>query len=202
MSYPPQPDQPHGGGQQQPGGYPNYPGGYSPPPGVDPNYGPQSGPQQGYGTGPQPGYGQQPYPGGQPQYPAPVQGYQQGYHQQGYQQGYGQPGGQYNPSADERQMALITHLGGLLTTWVLPLIMYFVKKDESPYIRHQAAQAFNFQMTMFIGQLVSYLLMIVIIGFITIFAVIAVAVIFAIIAAVASNKGEWYKYPMAIPMLK
>ncbi|MFD0773662.1 DUF4870 domain-containing protein [Streptomonospora algeriensis] len=174
MSYPPQPDQPYGG---QPDGSPNHPGGYSPPPGANPPYGPQSGPQPGYGQG---------YPG----QPMP-----------GYPQGYGQGDGQYMPSSDDRTMALLAHIGGIFTSWVLPLILYLVKKDESPYVRHQAAQAFNFQMTMFIGQLVSYLLMVLIIGFITIFAVVACAIIFAVIAAVASNKGEWYKYPIAIPML-
>lgn len=193
MSYPPQPDQPYGG-------QPDYPGGYNPPPGVDPNYGPQSGPQPGYG--PQSGYGQG-YPG------QPQPGYGQGYPGQpqpgqpvpAYPQGYGQGGGQYMPSSDDRTLALVAHLGGIFTSWILPLVIYLVKKDESPYVRHQAAQAFNFQMTMFIGQIVSYILMFLIIGFLTIFAVIACAIIFAIIAAVASNKGEWYKYPMSIPMM-
>ncbi|GAB3459565.1 hypothetical protein GCM10027570_43800 [Streptomonospora sediminis] len=197
MSYPPQPNQPNGGQ----GDYQNYPGGYGPPPGVDPNYGPQSGPQPGYGpgypgqqSGPQPGYGQHPGYGQQPGYP-PVPA-------AGYQQPYGQPGGEYPPNSEERTMALIAHLGGLFTTWLLPLILYLVKKDESPFVRNQAAQAFNFQMTMFIGQVVSWVLMFVIIGIFTWLAVIVVAIIFSIMAAVAANKGEWYKYPMTIPMLK
>ncbi|GAA4888207.1 DUF4870 domain-containing protein [Streptomonospora salina] len=173
MSYPPQPDEPYGG-------QPDHPGGYGPPPGVDPQYGPQSGPQPGYGQG---------YPG-QPHYPAQMPGYQQ-------------PGGHYPPSSDDRTLALVAHLGGIFTSWILPLILYLVKKDESPYVRHQAAQAFNFQMTMFIAQLVSYILMILIVGFLTIVAVFACAIAFGVIAAVASNKGEWYTYPkmLAIPML-
>ncbi|QBI53307.1 DUF4870 domain-containing protein [Streptomonospora litoralis] len=201
MSYPPQPEQP---GYGQNGGYPDHPGGYGPPPGGDPNYGPPSGPQPGYGpqAGPQPGYASQsgPQPGygqgyQQPQYPAPMYG---------YQQPYGHPGGQYAPSADDRTMALVAHLGGLLTGFLLPLILFLVKKEESPFVRDQAAQAFNFQITMLIGYVISWVLMFVIIGLLTILVVFACAVIFAIIAAVAANKGEWYRYPkaLAIPMLQ
>ncbi|MBV2363064.1 DUF4870 domain-containing protein [Streptomonospora nanhaiensis] len=180
MSYPPQPNPPYDG---QGGGHQNYPGGYGPPPGVDPNYGYQSGPQQGYGAGHQQGYGP------------------------GAQGGYGRhlpaPMGQYGPvSSEDRTMALVAHLGGVFTGFLLPLVLYFVKKDESAFVRHHSAQAFNFQMTMFIGVVVSCVLMFVIIGFVTIFIIPILVIVFGIIAAMKANQGEWYKYPMTIPMLK
>ncbi|MBB4930307.1 hypothetical protein F4561_001127 [Lipingzhangella halophila] len=203
---------PHGGQGGQ-----GYPGGYGPPPGGDPGYGAPSGPQPGQ---PYPGQGgqmpqgapppppqqpypqqqqpQQPYPQQQPQPPAPYQG-------QYYPQG-NYPQGQYGgaPSSDDRTMGLIIHLGGFLLGFLLPLIMYLMKKDESPWVRHHAAQAFNFQVTMWIGHIVVIILgaLTLGIGFILWPIVWIVDLIFAILAAMAANKGEWYKYSVAIPMLK
>jgi uncharacterized protein len=41
----------------------------------------------------------------------------------------------------------------------------------------------------------------VLIGFLTYFAVWVYSIVFAIIAAIAANKGEGYKYPLAIPFI-
>lgn len=217
MGYPNPPNSPYGGyGDQN-----QYPGGYAPPPGGEPGYG--SGPQPSQGgwpapppSGPQQPYPQQGYPGQyqqQPgqyqQHPGQYQQYPGQYQQQPgqypvqYQQHPGQyqqqPGGM--PSSDERTMALLSHLGGLLFSLLIPLVLYLVKKDESQYIKHQAAQAFNFSATVLIGYIVSGVLSIVLIGLVLFPIVGIVHLVFAILAAVAANKGEWYKYPIAIPML-
>ncbi|MDA8372188.1 MAG: DUF4870 domain-containing protein [Nocardiopsaceae bacterium] len=180
MSYP----QPPYGGPNDPN---QYPGGYSPLPGGDPGYGPPSGQQPAQGWPAAPSGPQQPYPG---QYQQPYPGQQ-----------YQQPGGP--ASSDDRTMAMLAHLGGILFGFLAPLIIYFVKKDESPFVRDQAARAFNFQITMTIGHIVSWVLMFVFIGFLTWFAVIILALVYSIMGAVAANKGEWFRYPgwLAIPML-
>ncbi|RNL86154.1 DUF4870 domain-containing protein [Halostreptopolyspora alba] len=194
--YPP----PHGGQDGQ-----NYPGGYSPPPGGDPGYGAPSGPQPGPYPGGQPGQMPQgpPQPDPQQQYqPYPQQQpvpYQGQYHQQYYQQGYGAP-----VSSDDRTMGLIIHLGGFLLGFLLPLIMYLMKKDESPWIRHHSAQAFNFQVTLLIPYFIVMILTVVTfgIGGLLFPLVWVAALVFGILAAIAANKGEWYTYPVSIPMLK
>ncbi|ASU86339.1 DUF4870 domain-containing protein [Nocardiopsis gilva YIM 90087] len=157
----------------------NHPGGYSPPPGGDPGYGPPQG---------APGMGQQPYPQQYPQQPYGGQ-YQQPYPQQ--------PGGPAN--SDDRTMALLAHLGGLFLGFLVPLVLYLVKKDESPFVRHHAAQALNFQILVFIGYFVSGLLMMVFIGFLTFVAVWIASIIMGIKAAMAANNGESYSYPVSIP---
>ncbi|WP_046470981.1 DUF4870 domain-containing protein [Allosalinactinospora lopnorensis] len=170
-------------------GQSHYPGGYGPPPGGNPGYGSPSGPYPGYG-GQYPGQ----YPGQGGQMPQPP--YQGQYYQQPYTQGPGGP-----VSSDDRTMGLIIHLGGFLLGFLLPLVLYLVKKDESPWVRYHAAQAFNFQMTMLIGIIVSSILMVVIIGILLLPVVLIADLVFAILAAVAANRGEWYRYPVAIPML-
>ncbi len=190
----------------------NYPGGYGPPPGGGPGYGAPSGPQQpGYpnqgapmpqnAPPPQPAPQQQPYPQQQYNQPYPVQPYPQQQYNQPYPQGNYSPYGG-GPSSDDRTMGLIIHLGGILLGFLLPLVLYLMKKDESAWTRHHAAQAFNFQVTMWIGYVVSCVLIFVIIGLVLIPIIAITALVFSILAAVAANKGEWYRYPIAIPMLK
>lgn len=205
MSYPNNPPEgPYGQGQQpgqDSGGYPS---------------------QHGHPTGGQPGYqqGGYPPPPGQPEgYPGQSGGYpgQPGYEQTGgyqahYQQGgYGQPPhGAYGPSSattgqpspEERQMAMFSHVGGGILGWIVPLIFFLIKKDESPFVRNQAAQALNFQLLIMIGYLVSSVLMIVIIGFLTWFVFWVAAIVFGIIGGVAANRGEWYRYPFNVSWVK
>ncbi|MFG2078424.1 DUF4870 domain-containing protein [Nonomuraea maritima] len=105
------------------------------------------------------------------------------------------------PGTDDTTMAMLCHLLGLVLSWVGPLIIYLTKKDESPYVRDQAAEALNFQITMFIGYIVSGFLVIAFIGLLLLPAVWIVSLIFHIMAAMAANRGERYRYPISIRMV-
>ncbi|RCV50571.1 DUF4870 domain-containing protein [Marinitenerispora sediminis] len=197
----PYPQPPYDGGQGQHG----QPGGYGPPTGGGPAYGGQPGYGQQPQTGGQPGYGQQPVPYGQPGYQQ--QGYDQaGYDQHGYQQqGYdphGEPGLRPRPGSDDQMWGVLTHVGGIVLGLLGPLIVFLMKKDESPWVRAQAVEALNFQITAAIGLVVSGILMVVIIGFLTFIAVYAMVIIFGIMGTMAANRGELYRYPMSIRMVK
>ncbi|GAA0960298.1 DUF4870 domain-containing protein [Frigoribacterium faeni] len=134
--------------------------------------------QQGYGQPGhgQPGYGQQPY-GGQQQVP-PMR------------------------PEDEKLWATLIHLGGILFWFVPSLVGYLVLKDRGPFIREHTRVALNFQITMAIVLVASGLLSVIVIGAITGFAAGVVVVIFSIIAAVAANRGEYYKYPLSFEFIK
>lgn len=187
---------------------PQHPGyGYGQPPTPPPGY-PPSGQQQGPGypppSGPQgPAYGQQGPPPGYQQGPPP--GYQQ---QPPY--GYSAPQprpphtpGVYGPrpGSDDTTMAMLSHLLGLLVSWIGPLVIYLIKRDESPYVRDQSAEALNFQITMFIAYMVCFVLAFVLIGFFLLPVVWLISLIFHIQAAIAANKGENYRYPMSIRLV-
>ncbi|MGW9347905.1 DUF4870 domain-containing protein [Nocardiopsis flavescens] len=217
--YPAPGQQGHSGGYPAPG-HQDPSGGY-PPPGYQDQSGGYPAPgQQGHSGGyPPPGYqdpsGGYPPPGAPGGYPPPG-GYQDqtgGYQAAGYQQGgYGpQPGG-YGPqpgsatgappSGDERQMALFAHLGGGILGFLVPLIIYLIKRDESPFIRDQSAQALNFQLLILIGYVVSSILSIIVIGGILGFVCWVASVVFGILGGVAANKGEWYRYPFNVSWVK
>ncbi|WP_283134807.1 DUF4870 domain-containing protein [Rhizohabitans arisaemae] len=212
-------------GQQQDPGYGQSPYGQQ-----DPGYGqsPYGQHDPGYGQAPppyDPGYPQQQYDQGYPpQAPAYEQPYQSGPYQQpppyaepGFAKGYppagryGAPASSYGhvpgaygprPGSDDTTMAMVSHLLGLFTSFVGPLVMYIVKKDESPYVRDQAAEALNFQITVAIAAIVSSILMLILIGFLLIFVVSIGALVLSIMAALAANRGENYRYPFNIRMIK
>ena len=105
-------------------------------------------------------------------------------------------------SKDARMWAMLCHLLGLFTCFVAPLIIWLIKKEEDAFIDDQGKEALNFQITVAIAYIVSGLLTFICIG---IFLAIAVGIcdlIFCILAAVKSNSGEAYRYPVAIRFIK
>ena len=163
-------------------------------------------PPPGQGTPPpDQGYRQ---PGqGHPASPYDASGYGQygGYDQYGQygrpvNHGYQAPPGTYGPrpGSDDTTMAMLAHLLGLLTSFVGPLVLYLTKKDESPYVRDQAAEALNFQLTVLIAYFVCMILAFVLIGFLLMFLLWIGSIIVAVIAAVAADRGENHRYPMTI----
>jgi len=108
---------------------------------------------------------------------------------------------------DEKLWATLIHLSGLVFGIVgLPflgaLIGYLVLRERGPFVRWHTAQALNFQLTVLIGYVIGGVLAIVFIGFFVLIAVGILSIVFAIIAAVAANRGEYYKYPLTIPFVQ
>jgi uncharacterized protein len=183
-------------------------------------YGQQDGQQdgqQGYGQQGQPGYGQGQPGYGQPGYaPPPGQAYQQPGQPYGQQPGYPgyqapmqglavQPG--YGPpqQSDDRTWAMAAYLSPIVVHFIGPLIIFFVKKDESPFVRHHAAQSLNMIITSTIYGIgliiagavagavthgVGFLL------FLLVWLAFSVTMlVYLIIATVAANRGELYQVP-------
>ena len=106
-----------------------------------------------------------------------------------------------NP-ADERMWATLVHVGGIFFGFLPSLIAFLVLKDRGPFARAHTATALNFQLTMLIAELVGYLLIFLLIGFLVVPAVYILRVVLSIIAGVKANRGEWYTYPLAIPFVR
>jgi hypothetical protein len=106
------------------------------------------------------------------------------------------------PTADDRTMGMLAHLLGIFTGFVGPLIIWMVKREQSPFVDDQGREALNFQLTMLIGWLIAGASTAVCIGFLLMPAVLVVAIIFGVIGAMAANKGEAYRYPINIRFIK
>lgn len=98
-------------------------------------------------------------------------------------------------------MALLVHLSAIFTGFVGPLIIWLIKKDESPFVDRHGKTALNFQFTLLIGYIVSMILLLVVIGLLTFLVCLVLGIVFPIMGAVAANKGEEYTYPVAIKFL-
>jgi uncharacterized Tic20 family protein len=116
------------------------------------------------------------------------------------------PGGEV--SADQRQMALFSHLSSLsgliipLGNILGPLILWLVKKDTMPFVDDQGKEAVNFQITIAIAGIVAGLLVFVLIGFLLV-PVIGIAwLVLSVLAGIKANEGQYYRYPFAIRLLK
>jgi uncharacterized Tic20 family protein len=105
-------------------------------------------------------------------------------------------------SKDARTFAMLAHLLAIFTSFLGPLIIWLVKKDEHPFVDEQGKEALNFQITVAIAYIVAGLLSFLCIGFLLFPAVWVVNLIFCIMACVAVNKGEHYRYPLTIRFIK
>lgn len=114
------------------------------------------------------------------------------------------PGGnaQGPVSSDERLFAVFAHIGTIISSFLIPLIIWLVKKDESKFIDHHGKEALNFQITMFIGYVIGFILLSVVIGIFVIFACWILSLVCAIIAAIKANEGQPYRYPISWRIIK
>ena len=109
---------------------------------------------------------------------------------------------QTSPSKDDCNIAMLAHLLGIFTGFLGALVIWLIKKDESAYIAEEAKEALNFQITMAIGFACSWVLAFVFIGLLLIPILIIGNFIFCIMAAIATSKGQTYRYPIAIRLVK
>jgi uncharacterized Tic20 family protein len=106
------------------------------------------------------------------------------------------------PTSDEKTMAILSHILCIVAGFIAPLIIYLVKKDESPYVRAHARESLNFQLTMVLAYFVSALLIFVLIGILLIWVLIIANLVLVVIATIRASEGKLYKYPFSIKFVK
>jgi uncharacterized protein len=112
-----------------------------------------------------------------------------------------QTSGLPQPSADDKNIAVITHLAGIFFSIVPGLLVWILKKDDSAYLSSQTKEALNFQITMLLAYFISSVLVVILIGFLLMGLVWLINLVFCIIAAVETSKGAPYRYPFALRLI-
>jgi uncharacterized Tic20 family protein len=107
-------------------------------------------------------------------------------------------------SQDDKTMAMIAHLSGIVAWFLGPLVIWLINKDKADkeWLNTQAKEALNFQITLLIAYFVSGILTLVIIGIFLIFALMLANIVLCIMAGMKANEGADYRYPFAIRLVK
>ena len=104
---------------------------------------------------------------------------------------------------ESRGWAAAAHLVPLIgLSFVAPLVIWLIKRDEDAFVEYHSREALNFQITLIIYFIASVLLMLVLIGFILIFVVGIFAFVVMIVAGVKAAGGEFFRYPLNIRFVK
>jgi uncharacterized Tic20 family protein len=101
----------------------------------------------------------------------------------------------------EKTMAILCHVSFFLGVgFLLPLIVFLVKKDESPWLGGQAREVLNFHISLLIYGFVCFILVFLLIGIPLLMSLGLFAAICSIIGAIRASEGVLYHYPLTIRM--
>ena len=112
------------------------------------------------------------------------------------------------PSTDETNWGMFAHLSALVGfiipfgSIIGPLLIWQTKGKEMEFVATEAKEALNFQITMAIAFLVAWLLVFILVGFLLMAVVAIVDLILVIVAALSASKGQPYRYPFALRLVK
>lgn len=106
----------------------------------------------------------------------------------------------------QRTYAMLTHLTLLLAQFtgliiIAPLVMWLIKRGESPFLDDHGKEALNFQISLLIYYIVSAILCAIVVGIPLLLATWILGLVGMIMGAVAANRGEYFRYPMTIRMI-
>jgi len=83
-----------------------------------------------------------------------------------------------------------------------PLIVWLIKRGDSPEIDAHGKESLNFQISMLIYDAVAAILCIFLIGIPILIALWVLNTVLVIIASVKANEGKFYQYPFTIRLIK
>lgn len=107
-------------------------------------------------------------------------------------------------SSEDRNLAMLTHLSGILLGFIVPLIIWLMNKDKADkaWLNEQVKEALNFQILIAIAYVACSILVVILIGAFLMPVVWLVNLIFCILAGMGVNKGESYRYPFSLRLIK
>lgn len=108
------------------------------------------------------------------------------------------------PKREEATLAMVAHLlafAGYIVPFgnlIGPLVVWQIKKGQSPFVEEQAKESLNFQLTTTLLVLVCIPLCLVLIGIPLLLALVVFELVVVITAAIRANEGQSYRYPLCI----
>lgn len=102
---------------------------------------------------------------------------------------------------ESRNMALLMWIGTLFFGFIPALVFYLVKKDDE-YVVQQSKESLNWNITAAIAYFVGFILTFIIIGVLVLLAVGIMHLVFCIMGAIACSKGNDFRVPFALRLIK
>ena len=108
------------------------------------------------------------------------------------------------PTSDERTMAILSHILAIVPGIGIfgPLVIWLVKKNESPFVEANARESLNFQLTIIIAYIISGILVVVVIGLLLLAVLWVLNLVLVIIATVKASENKIYLYPFNLRLIK
>lgn len=105
------------------------------------------------------------------------------------------------PTSEERMIAMLAHLITFMSSFIGPLVIYLVKKDESAFVGDQAKEVLNFHLSVLIYAFGCFLSLFIFIGFVLLPALGIFVLVTTIMGALAAYEGKTFRYPLCIRFL-
>jgi uncharacterized Tic20 family protein len=112
-------------------------------------------------------------------------------------------------SSDIRTWCVLCHASALLGLFfhfpghlIGPLVVWLVKRGDSPEIDAHGKESLNFQISMLIYDAIAAILCIVLIGIPILIVLWILNTVFVIVASIQVSEGKFYRYPMTIRFIK
>ncbi len=102
-------------------------------------------------------------------------------------------------ASSDKALIILCHLSAIIGVgFVLPFIVWLVKKNDPDAVASHAKEALNFHLSLLLYVLVCVPLMMIVIGVPLAILIGVAGFILAIIAAVKASDGGFYRYPLTI----
>jgi len=105
------------------------------------------------------------------------------------------------PTSDSKNMAMLVWVLTIFFGFIPPLIFFLIKKDDE-YVLDHAKEALNWSITLIMAYMVSFLLILIVIGIFLVFALGIVNLVFCIMGAVAASSGKPFRVPLTLRLIK
>jgi uncharacterized Tic20 family protein len=112
-------------------------------------------------------------------------------------------------SSDIRTWCVLCHAAALLGLFfhflghlLGPLIVWLVKRGDSPEVDAHGKESLNFQISMLIYDAIAAILCIVLIGIPILIALWVLNTVLVIIASIQASEGKFYRYPLTIRLIR
>jgi uncharacterized Tic20 family protein len=112
-------------------------------------------------------------------------------------------------SSDIRTWCVLCHAAALLGLFfhflghlLGPLIVWLVKRGDSPEVDAHGKESLNFQISMLIYDAIAAILCVVLIGIPILIALWVLNTVLVIIASIQASEGKFYQYPITLRLIK